>query len=55
MRYWVICARVSLTKAGIMGNWAPASEFGGVPESVQELASYLSQGNDDLSRLRLSW
>ena len=53
MRYWFVCARVSLTKAGIMGNWLPASEFGGVPESVQELASYSSQGNDDMSRLRL--
>ena len=36
----------SLTKAGLMSNWLPASEFGGVSESIQELTSYFSQGND---------
>ena len=51
MRFWVVYARVSLTKAGIMSNWLPASEFSGVPGSIQELASYYSQGND-MSRLR---
>ena len=51
MRYCVVCTRVSLTKAGIMSNWLPASKFGGVAESAQDLASYYSQGND-MSRLR---
>ena len=41
-----------LDKAGIMSNWLSASEFGSVPESAPELASYFSQGND-MRRLRL--
>ena len=54
MRCWVVCARVSLTKAGIMGNWLPASESDGVYESVQELVSYFSQENE-MSRPRLKF
>ena len=53
-RCWVVCARVCLTKAGITGNWLPASESDGVSESVQELVSYFSQGND-MSRPRLKF
>ena len=30
----------SLTEAGLMSNWLPASKFGGVSESIQELTSY---------------
>ena len=45
-------SELDLTKAGIMTNWLPTSEFDGVPESVQELGSHFSQGNE-MSRLRL--